>query len=285
MKIAVVWPWEGAKWVRPFMHDGLVAAFDLITKEHQVDWYLCGDTPEDKYDWIMPWGVSSIPFNRDIEKYKAKKALLCAGHPQDRAFLNKFDVVFVETPLMYELTKPYCKKIVLAFGTDTDYFKPRKVKKAIDAFFPATFSPWKRQDLFARAIGKRGIVCGIIQPDGLHEHDACMKSGVYTLAGLMPSYLVSHLYNMARTCVVTSWHGSERTVLEAMASNLPVVLTNDNALACSLLPKEGIKVDPSPKAIKKGFEKALTMKVNTREYILKNYSHKIYAKRILEAIT
>ena len=284
LKIAFVHPWGEAKRYDPLIWDGLHAALNVVSKFHQVDWFLGGDEPPDAYDWIIPWGVMSIPFNNTIEKYHAKKAIFCAGHPDDITNIEKFDVVFVESGAVYYKMRKYCKRIELAFGTDTGFFKPKEEKKIYDAFFPATFSPWKRQDLFAEAIGDKGLVCGVVQPDGVDIVRKCVERGTHVLAGLVPTRLVADLYNMSKVCVITSWHGSERTALEAMSSNIPLVVTKDNELVCSLLPKESIQVEPNPEAIRKGFLKALTMKINTRDYILDNFSHLLYATKIMETI-
>lgn len=287
-RIAVIWPWKGAKQFKPQIKDGLISALnDIVAKKHQVDWFLEDDEPPvGKYDWIMPWGVAGIPFNNTIEKYKCKKALFCAGHADDTANLKKFDVVFVESPLIYKQLRPYCWNIELAFGVNTDEYKPLDVPKMIDAVYPATFSGWKRQQLFAEALKHRGLVFGVMQPDGAKYYQHCYYSGTMTLAGLMPQQLMAFMYNVSRTCVITSWHGSERTALEALACNLPVVVTNDNALTCSLLPKEGaITCDPKPYYIKEAFEKALTFtNLKNREYVLANWTHRHYAKKILAAI-
>lgn len=284
MKIAVVWDWGLASWAKPLAHDGLMAAMDLVSKEHQVDWYLDGKYPKDEYDWILPWGVGSIGFNKKIEKYHARKALLCAGHYQDTENFNKFEAIFVESPLMYEKVRARGFRTILAFGTDTDFFKPRKRTKIIDAFYPATYSQWKRQDLFTDALGSRGMTCGTVQPDGIDLYHRCEENKTYSMTGLMPSRLVAEMYSLSRCCVITSWHGSERTLLEAMSSNCPVVLTRDNELTTSLANEEVTLVEPKIESIYNGVQKALSGPANTRRYVLDNYSHQVYAKRILEVI-
>lgn len=284
MKIAVVWDWRLASWAKPLAWDGLHAALKLVAKTHQVDWYLDSIYPKDEYDVIMPWGVGSIPFNFIINQYHAKKILLCAGHPQDTANFEQFDTILVESPEVRRQLSGKHPHIVLAFGTDTDLFRPDGSEKILDCFYPATFSQWKRQDLFTGAVGTSGLACGTVQPDGAPLYDECVARGTYTLSGLVPSALVAKLYNMARCTVITSWHGSERTLLEAMASNCPVVLTKDNTLTASLACDEVILVDPTIEAIKRGIQHALLKVVHTRDYVLSKYSHEIYARRILEQL-
>lgn len=282
MRIAVVHPHSIAKWVAPIQTDGLHAAFREIAKKHTVDWYLGGDLPEDKYDWILPWGVGSLPFNNTIENYKARKALLCAGHPQDTANFEKFEAIFVESPAVYDQVRAKGFRTVLAFGTDTDMFKPMDTPKIFDAFYPATFSPWKRQEIFAQTVKASGMACGYLQPDGGEQIQACEENKTHTMVGLVPSLLIAQLYNMSRVCLITSWHGSERTALEAMASNIPLIITSDNVLTSSLKAPEALSVGKAD--LRDAFLEMLGAKVNTRDYILDKYSHHHYAKKILEVL-
>ncbi len=287
MKIAIVHPWDRAKWSEPLMWDGLHGALKEISKKHQVDWFLQGDEPDDSYDWIIPWGVMSIPFNKTIEKFKARKAIFCAGHPQDIDNIDKFEHIFVESPYVYREMLPFAKSISIAFGTDTEFFKPTNDQKMFDVFYPATFSDnWKRQALFAEAAkGYRACAAGMIQPDGVESYKKCMENGVYVIAGLIPTKLIAQLYNLSKVIVITSWHGSERSALEALSTNIPLVITRDNELACSLVKDHAIIVEPNPEAIRKGIELALAKKsVNTREFILEKYSHYKYAEEIFKVI-
>lgn len=282
MKIAIIHPNEKAKWSEAVTWDGLHAALEIVGKTHQVDWFLAEDRPDDSYDWILPWGVGSEPFNDTIEKYKGRKALLCAGHPQDTKNFEKFEAIFVESPAVAkQILHP---KVVLAFGTDTTLFREVDEKKLFDVFYPATFSPWKRQDLFSEATeGLKALTCGVVQPDGVDLARECDLRG-YSMQGLVPTLVVAKLYNMSKCVCITGWHGSERTALEAMASNTPLVIVKDNKLACSLTTDEVIKVDPEPSAIREGINQAIRKTVNTRDHVLLNYSEREYAKKILEVI-
>lgn len=287
-KIAVIWDYNRAKWTRPVDHDGLKIAMEIVAKSHQVDWFMEGDVPgvDDGYDFVCVWGVGSIPFNNSIEKYiYAKKILICAGHPSDLSNIEKFDHVFVESPAVYKEMLPFCKGISIAFGCDTDFFKPCEEEKVFDVFFPATYSLWKRQNLFGEAVrGLKAITCGTMQPDGLGLYDVCNQNGVYTQVGLMPAKLVSQLYNMSRVVCVTAYHGSERTIIESQASNIPLVLVRDNELGVTLTTDETTIVEPNPVAIRMGIEQAFNKTVNTRKFILEKYSHIKYAEAILKVL-
>lgn len=286
MKISIIHPHSTAKWAFGIQWDGLRKALQIIGQKHEVQWYLGGDEPEETFEgWIIPWGVGSLPFNYTIKKYtKARKALLCAGHPQDTANFEKFEAIFVESPAVArQIVHP---KVILAFGADTDFFKPRKTEKMFDVFFPATYSQWKRQDLlFAATWNLKTLTCGVVQPDGESVYQGFKKDVThYTIAGLVPSRLIAQLYNLSHVVCITAWHGSERTTLEAMASNVPLVITRDNELACSLTNDEAIKVDPESHAIREGIDESLSKYVNTRNYVLNKYSAERYAEKILEVI-
>ena len=282
MRVAIVHPWEGAKFTEPVQWDGLHKALQIIGQKHQVDWFLAGDVPDDTYNWIIPWGVGSIPFNYTIEKYKARKAFLCAGHPQDTANFEKFEAIFVESPAVAkQILHP---KVVLAFGTDTDFFKPEEEEEIFDVFFPATYSPWKRQDLFAEATkGLKALTCGVVQPDGIEIYNKCKEVGGYTMAGLVPSKLIAKLYNMSKVVCITAWHGSERTALEAMASNRPLIITKDNELTCSLA-GNGYCIEPNPEKLRYWIEKLMDDTTDMRTHVMQRYTHQHYAQKLLSVI-
>lgn len=286
LRISVVHPDPVARWAFPLMHDGLKAAINIIGQKHEVKWFLGGDEPDDSWDFIMVWGVASMPFNRTVEHYKGKKILLCAGHPQDIENLEKFDAVLVESPEVYRQMAPFCKRIEIAFGTDVELFQPRIENKVYDAMFCGTFSDgWKRQKLFAEGLkGYRGLCVGTMQMDGVEGYKACVENGIDTIVGLVPTRLIATLYNMSKVAVIPAWHGSERSILEAQASNIPLVLVKDNELGCSLVTDQTIIVDPTPEAIRLGFEQALTRTVSTRKFILEKYSERKYAEKILKVI-
>jgi len=281
-RVALVHPNERAKWSEAITWDGLHAALEIVGDKHEVKWFLENERPDDSYDWIIPWGVGSEPFNNTIEHYSARKALLCAGHPHDTKNFEKFEAIFVESPAVAK--KILHPKVVVAFGTDTQFFKPRSEEKLFDVFFPGTFSPWKRQDLLVEAAkGLRLLTCGVVQPDGQNLALQCQNNG-YCLQGLVPTRIVAKLYNMSRVVVIPAWHGSERTALEAMSSNIPLVIALDNETACSLAAENVFVANPDPDSLRESIDLALRSDVGTRDHVLNNYSEKIYAEKILEVI-
>jgi len=290
MKIAIIWYWDRAKWIEPYWRDGHRAAFELLQKKHDVDWFLGTDFElEDVYDFILLWDSSNSGFIPKLKDYKARKGLcLTTDLGINIPNLHAFDVVFAEAESVCQLVRNDGIRVIKAFGVDSNFFNDDQthITKYIPAFYPATFSPWKRQDLFAEAVRDNGVCLGTIQPDGVEIYRKCLELGTRTIVGYVPAEIVRELYRMSRAVVVTAWEGSGRTILEAMAMNIPVIVTKDNHKAASYLreAKAGEIVEPDVKAIQDTYWKIVNKKVNTRDFVLKNYSGEVFAKKLLEGI-
>jgi glycosyltransferase involved in cell wall biosynthesis len=300
MKIAFVWEFDKAKLVYPFWRDGLRAALEEISLSHKVDWYLGSrgryllvgggkrEKVPDDYDFILVWGDSTNWFTGNLENYSCRKGLCLTATPADFDSLRKYDVVYVESSVIEDELRPWgLTRIIRAFGTDTDFFIPSQEKRIIDGFYPATYSPWKRQNLFAGASkGSIAVSLGTVQPDGLKEYSACLQNSFYASTGYLPVETILDLYKRSKCVVITAVHGSERTVLEAMSMNIPVLVTKDNKKAASFILEagDGLLAEPDIDDLKEKYQQARTMKVNTRPFVVAKYSHRCYAKALLEGI-
>lgn len=267
MKICFLWYFDKASQVYDNWRDGLRSAIELIGKEHKVHWVIGQEFPEDDYDAILFWTDSNSSFFDRIDKYKGKKGLFLTTDPQNFDNLRKLDVVYCESKPIYDAVRQQGIHAVKAFGTDTDFFKPKKVKKDIEYFYPATFSPWKRQDGLVY-LGKKLTLLGTVQPDGKEILRKCQKAGVNCIVDYVSADKLKNYYDRARHVVINANHGSERTVLESMSMNiLPEVLDEKNTRARSYLEEYKNSECTTP-----------------REFIIKNYSHYLYARNILKGI-
>jgi hypothetical protein len=269
MKIAFVWYFNKASQVYDKWHDGLRAAIDLIGKKHTVDWYLDKDRPrDDTYDVILFWDDSNSEFFQHLPFYtKAKKGICLTTDPYNMNNLRNLDVVFVESDPIYKMVRSEGIRTIKAFGTDTDFFKPSKVKKDIEYLYPATFSPWKRQRDISH-LGDKLTCIGTMQPDGLEDYDRCVETGVNIKLGYFPAEEIRDYYNRASKVIIPAVHGSERTVLESMSMNiLPMVTNPANKRAMSYL---------------KEYENSNC--ATPREFVIKNYSAFGYAADLLRGI-
>lgn len=265
-KIAFLWYFSKASSVINNYRDGLRSAMDLIAKDNEVNWFLDKERPDDDYDALILWDDSNSEFFDYIDDYHAKKALCLTTDPQNFANLRKLDVVYCESEPIYDTVRREGIHAIRAFGTDTDFFKPDPtVKKDIEYFYPATFSPWKRQSAIAY-LGDKLLCVGTIQPDGIPEATECRRKGVKVEEGYFPVKKILEYYQRSKNVIIPAIHGSERTILEAMACGIKPEVNKDNIRAYSYI-KELEESGLSP-----------------REFVVKNYSHVKYAEQIMKGL-
>lgn len=268
MKLAFSWWWNRAEEIYPYWRDGLRAAIEEIGKNHEVDMYL-GEVPpreEENYEAILFWGDSNCPFFRYLPNYKGKKGIILTTDPQNIDNLKTLDIVFCESEPVYEACRRMGVHATRAFGTDTDFYQPDPNKiKDIPYFYPATFSPWKRQHDIAH-FGNRLYCVGTVQPDGHYDLERCKAQGVNVATGYFKAEYIRDLYQRAQQVIIPAVHGSERTVLEAMA--------------CGILPSV---TNPANVRTKSYVKEYLSSRYhNPREFVERYYSHTKYAKDILK---
>ncbi len=271
MNIAVVWYFNQAEKVYPYWKDGLRKAIEEIGKDHTVHLFL-GEHPieDDNYDTVLVWGDSECPFLNDIEKFKGKKGIFLTTDPWNIPNLRKLDVVYCESQPVYEAVRRSGLHAVKAFGVDQDFYNPNEVKKDIPYFYPATFSPWKRQSDLAY-LGKDLWLIGTVQPDGYQELEACRKAECNIAEGYFAPRFIKEYYDRAQHIPIPAIHGSERTVLEAMSMNhLPMSMNPINLKSQSY--------------IKEYKDWYLKHKGTPRDFILEFYKYQDYVKAIMKGL-
>lgn len=267
MKLAVIWNFDKAQQIYPYWRDGLRAAIEDIGREHEVHYYLGNDYQniDEEYDNYLFWTDSNDSTIDAFTNRGGKKALILTTSPQNIDNLKKYDVVLCESKPVYEQVRSQGIHAIHAFGTDTDFYSPdNTVRKDIPYFYPATFSPWKRQSAIAH-LGELLYCVGTVQPDGMEELQACIDNKVHVAEGYFKAEYIRDLYRRAMEVHIPAIHGSERTILEAMSMDIfPYVNPENKAYAI--------------------IEKFKRTNLNsTREFVLKYYSHKQYAEKILKS--
>lgn len=268
MNIDFVWYFDKAEWVYPKWRDGLRAAMEIIGKDHNVRWHLGTDVsiPDDS-DFILNWDNSTSEFIPQMSKYNVRKGLiLTTDLGLNIEALRAYDVVFPEALPVINKIRPHGIRVIKAFGTDDNFFSPMDVKKEYEAFYPATFSPWKRQNLFADKYGDRGLLLGTVQPDGYDILKHCIDRKTNIMLGYYEVDFIKELFNKSEKVDITGWEGSGRTVLEALSCGIEVEVDPENHKAHSYI-TEWKSSGLSP-----------------REFIQQYYSAQNYASLILKGI-
>ena len=232
---------------------------------------------------IMAWGVSFDKWS-EVDDFLGKKVLLYAGGMVDRENASRiFDAVVVENPsdaVLFD-TK------YIAFGTNTDVFKPMNLNKLFPAFYPAAFALYKRHNLWSRVVPTGSLAVGHMQP---HESE-CYEVVVHHNHIALPILSMSsipYLYNQSVATVLTPEYmgGCQRAALESMACNIPVLTTSDSKAS----EFEGVwAVPPFEEELRVAYLTMVTSfeqdPVDLRErYIIGKYDHFEYAKKLKKVI-
>lgn len=311
LRIAFLWDWENDAYQLMTWRDGLAAAIrELRDRGHEVLVVTCGkdDEVDMEYDHpyftifvttdpvgmieaygpdvILQWGDFTRPHAKALQELGIPTAICFAGGEAVNYNTPYFDHIFVESQVYKKkLEAAGYDNVSIAFGTNTELFKPVIQPKLIDVVFPATFALWKRHNLFARSVeGLHSLAVGYMYSD--HEQECwedCLKYGVTVLPHLSAEAL-QRVYAASRACLITSMSsgGSQRTVLEAMAMNVPLVITDSDKFDYAWESDEVFQVAPEVEDIRKTIDYILenNITVNTRDYVVKNWSEFTYADAI-----
>ena len=309
MKLCLLWDIEIPIYDLVAWQDGLYWALSELGKKHEVMISLRSQEPtmfrrdnitfqsfptvDDQIafahvvDNCLLWGQLDQPLFEKTKAFAKRTGLCFAGGAEEHPLGKEYDIIFTENKFINQkfLDQGYNAKV--AFGINTDIFKPYPQPKVFKALYPAVFGMWKRQDLFAQAFGKDGVCIGRYQ-----EHEPqCLQwaqdAGCMTVPMILPQSAMPYFYN-ASECIVstaTNDSGGQRTVLEAMACNVPIIVCDDNYKASEYIHGSGWGsiVPPSAEELRN----AVTEHINaptpaSRQYVLDNWTHKHYAERIEE---
>lgn len=288
MRIAFFW--QGVSGRYGFWKDGLYSAMKHIEEKHEVRYI-------EPWEEVMPdeivlyWESACTINGKDGENYKRiqqlpnKKALLFAGGPVQKEWFFNFDHVFVEGEFNKQELYALDISCSIAFGVNEEIFFPEKQQKTIDGFMQATFAGWKRQGLFAEALGNKGVLCGRYQEE---DQAAWLDSERAFRLPELPAEAVSKLINASHTVVNTSayWGGGQRCTLEAMACNVPVIVMSDSPKNVEFVAESGagIVCDPNADSIRNAMEQVKGKDMVGRDYIMSKWTSKHYADNLLKFI-
>lgn len=276
MKISFIWHFDKAPQVYPLWRDGLRGAMEMIEKKHEVDWIIGKRLPDYDPDFLLFWDDSNSDVFNHLHKYKARKGICLTTDPHNLDNLRALDVVYCESEPIYNAVRSQGIRAIKAFGTDTDFFTPdNRMKKDIDYFYPATFSPWKKQSDIAY-LGKDLVCIGTVQPDGIAEFEACRNAGVKIMDGYFPVETIRDYYRRSKKVIIPAIHGSERTVLEAMSCGVFPEVTNEKNVRTRSYVEEYLKWRQERVSQKGGYD--------MRRFVLERYSHVTYAEQLLKGI-
>lgn len=315
MKVAFIWDWDNEVMHMLGWRDGLAAALNILQTKCDLKIYtqarnvsretifpheffdiftypdpeqMSAAIRDDDPDVLLFWADMTRPAIPMLAK-DFPSACCFSGGFAETDNTDLFKLMFIESESYREVFEKRGIKTVQAFGCNTELFQPQQQPKVWDVFFPATFAAWKRHDLFAASVsGFRAYACGWPEPHEPWCHEVCREGGVFTTHHMMP-YLLPDMYSASKMVLITSGSngGSQRTVLEAMAMNIPCIVMADSDKCSEYLFEAGYPdmiIDPNVGAIRAKIEETLEAEVNTRDWVLENYSEHVYAQKLYDGL-
>jgi glycosyltransferase involved in cell wall biosynthesis len=284
--------------VQPFVcleEDGIPGAFphkyfDIFLERQS---HMAQTIYDFKPDVILVWGDLTRPTLKELVKNNIPVFLCFAGGGTEDITSVMVRGIFVESAVYENLFKARGLNVMRAFGVNERIFKPIKQPKVWDAIFPATFADWKRHQLFADSV-ENGFCFGYMY----HTHEQwCWQypqEKNMLIAPHIPSEAVAYFMNAAHSCLITSnaSGGSQRTVLESMACNIPPIVMSDSDKTREYVEDSGFGfvVEPNPEAIKRAIVQAkeIPFPDKGRKYIeskwTANHFKEAIKKGILESL-
>lgn len=310
MKILFVWDWPPVITQVATWEDGLAAAVKELSTRHEVlvcmpdthsylirhpyfDIVVSDDLVEIATtfgpDVILHWADMTRANAKPLSKLGIPMAICFAGGDIDGPNTPLFQHIFVESGVYLDKAQNTGWSTSMAFGTNTDLFTPiPEQAKVFDALMVGTFALWKRHDLFAKAT-KGLIACAV----GYMYKDS-YEAGCYEVCEAAGNLVLPHLSHQAvarlmaaSRCVIVpsnSMGGSQRTVLEAMAMNIPLIVTDSDKY--DFAAEKFFRAEPTAEGIK-GYLAAILdgeYEANTRDFVLQNWSHICYADALEEGL-
>ncbi len=295
-KLKILFLWQGLddnihKW-----DDGLRRALQRLEQMYDIIYWDAEDVKmiTQSFDVILYWEapITIKGKNQHIYRYiqgmKQKKALLFAGGRIEKDWVKEFDLLFVES----DINEKECATLGIpwmrAFGINEEIMVPVKQPKIWDGIMQATFAGWKRHELFADALGEKGLVVGRKQQQDLNGYNHCLKKKVMIIPEVQHDILPS-LIGASHAVVNTSefWGGGQRCTLEGMACDVPVIVMSDSPKNCEYVRESGAGIicEPNQEAIRAAVAEVKSGKIKGgREYIESKWSSKHYAMALHNGI-
>jgi len=290
MRIAFVWDSLHTYYGTRF-NDGLYLALKRLEERHAIGYF---EPQEDdliaafRPDVVLFWGALCGHETPHVKQMPYRKAICFAGGPIDANTVDGFDLYFTESRWNEDEFDRFGKPWMRAFGINELIFRPIRAEKKYDAAIWATFALWKRHNLFADAVGEKGLAIGLFQDHERQCYEWCQAKGM-EVRGEMPKEEMVKLLAQSHVALNTSafWGGGQRMTLEAMAMEIPVVVMADSPKNREYVEECGLGLVAPPEVgpIRDAVRELKGKRYHTRDYIMSKYTSQHYADALEKGLT
>lgn len=279
--------------------DGLHMALRVMKIKYGVEFYpVCTDDTKQIYevietvkpDFVLCWGSLDRPSFGGINQFDIPTFLCFAGGSVKHGNRDNFEAIFVENDkYVEEFEAEGYDGVLKAFGVNDATFIPTiQMQPHFEAIYPATFIDHKRHELFAGAVGNKGLAVGSMHEEFRHCINYCLEKGTMVLPKVAYETL-PYLIAQSQSVVITAKEngGSQRTVLEAMSMNKPVIVTSDNTRCVEYIKESGVGLiaEPNIESIKDAIKRRGSAKAEFgRKFIESKYTATHYANAMFDRI-
>jgi glycosyltransferase involved in cell wall biosynthesis len=252
-KIAFVWQGVSNEKIFNQWNDGLREAVRILSKKYDISfhepWQDISGVDVILY-WEAPCTIngSNAPHYNKVRQNTIKKALLFAGGPIQKEWVDGFNIVCVESKINFDEFSQLGVEVYTAFGINDKVMKPKKLPKKWKAIHHGTSASWKRQWLLGEAFGADAIVVGRHQKEDPYPFDKCKECGSTVIEESGAEDICDYL-NQSHVLVQSAdyWGGGQRATLEAMSCGIPVVCMTDSPKNREYIEESGagLIVEPS----------------------------------------
>lgn len=225
--------------------DGFTQGINIIEKTHNVTWINIEDGFPDSdrlnsFDFIIAkccWNSTIDTYLRNLKELKTPCGIVISCSIIPKKNDPKFYKILWHQTFWYKQFLPKHKRIIHAFGINSNDFNYENIEKTIDVLSIGAVTWYKRHEKLIDFPGSTKVVIGDTNIDDSAEIIKNLKSKNITVLEYTNQKELSKLINQAKTVYIPCElnGGGERAVLEARKCGANVVTEEDNPKLKELL--------------------------------------------------
>lgn len=268
--------------------DGFTKAVDVLGEDYNITWVNLEDNKPDSnylnsFDFIIVkscWNWIVDKYIRSLKNLSVPRgiAISCSLKPK-KSWAWFYDVLWYETE-WYRKEIDFHPNKFLAFGINSDVFKPLNLNKEYDVLGIGAITKYKRFNKFNTIEGKKKIIIGSTKNSDFNEVNKTLNNDIKIIDYLSQQELAEFINKSKLVYIPSETNGGgERAVLEAMSCGVPVKVEDDNQKLKSLISGNSlVTINDYVFGLKRGIESLVKDKIYVTNLISPNGNLKVGRK-------